>query len=114
MAFSFTLAKSPAVAGAGPTIYTATTDTSSAAGTINPGFTPTRVVVYDRTNVTRYEWNAGMANDSMYKTVTAGTYTRVTSNAITPVLASSGSTAGVTLGTGIHTNSSTYEIELWP
>ena len=108
MAFTFTkVAYDPAGKKA---IYTATTDTSSAAGTLNPGFTPNRVVILDSTNANRYEWNAGMADASLFKTVTAGTFTYVSSNGITP--AASTAQQGVTIGTAVHTNSSTYSIVL--
>ena len=91
-------------------IYTATTDTSSAAGTLNPGFTPTQVTIWDSTNANKYEWNAGMADASMFKTVTAGTFTYASSNGITPI--STTAQQGVTIGTGVHTNSSSYTIVL--
>ncbi len=91
-------------------VYTATTNTSSAAGTLNPGFTPTTVDIWDSTNAIHFHWNAGMADASMFKTVTAGTFTYVSSNGITPI--STTAQQGVTIGTGVHTNSSSYTIVL--
>lgn len=115
MAFTFTLVSINQMAGVGsPAIYTATTDTSSAAGTINCGFVPRVVEVRDQTNANLYTWNAGMPAASVNKTVTAGTYTYAAANGITKVDPSTGATAGVTLGTALHTNSSSYVILLWP
>ena len=89
-------------------VYTATTNTSSAAGTLNPGFTPTTVDIWDSTNAIHFHWNAGMADASMFKTDTVVAY--ASSNGITPI--SSTAQQGVTIGTGVHTNSSTYSIVL--
>ena len=93
---------------------TATTDASSAAGTFSCPFKPRLITVIDQTNVTRYEFVDGMTAAYMFKTVTAGTFTLVTTNGIT-IAATANATAGagpfdVTLGTGLHVNSSTYRI----
>jgi len=92
----------------------ATTDASSAAGTISVPFKPRLITVIDQTNVNRYEWVDGMTNAYAFKTVTAGTFTLLAANGIT-VAATANATAGagpwdVTLGTGLHTNSSTYRL----
>ena len=72
--------------------------------------------VLDSTNALIYEWNAGMASASVFKHFASGTTltSYSASNGITPVLPSAGNQAGVTIGSGLHTNSSTYSIELWP
>jgi len=95
-------------------IYTtsATTDASSAAGTLSLPFKPRLITVLDQTNANRYEWIDGMSAGYMFKTVTAGTFTVVTTNGIT-VAATANATSGagpfdVTFGTGLHTNSSTF------
>ena len=110
MAFTFTAGTLDAVNGI--QTYSATTDASSAAGSVTLGFVPRKVEVLDITNANKYEWNDQMAAASMFKTVTAGTFTYVSSNGIT-VAGPSSATASqptVTLGTGLHTNSSTYKI----
>lgn len=91
-------------------IYTATTNTSSAAGTISCGFVPDTVDVYDSTNASHFHWNKGIADAKCFKHVTAGTLSFEASNGITPV--STTAAQGVTLGTALHTNSSTYSIVL--
>lgn len=110
MAFTF---GTPTIDGVnGLYVGSATTNTSSAAGTFYPGFAPRRIRVIDTTNASVFEWVSGMAAASMLKTVTAGTTTVETSNGIT-VLAPTDATpaqASVTLGTGLHVNSSTYRI----
>lgn len=93
-------------------VGSATTDTSSAAGTFYPGYAPRRIKIIDTTNANVYEWVSGMGNGYMLKTVTAGTTTVVSSNGIS-VFGPTDTTPGqfaVTLGTGCHTNSSTYRI----
>lgn len=92
----------------------AETDTSSAAGTFYCGFKPRVVEVYDQTNASKFEWFDGMSAAYMFKTVTAGTFTVAATNGIT-VAATTSATEGngpyaVTLGTGLHTNSSCYRI----
>lgn len=110
MAFTFTVTQQDPVAGI--CTVAATTDTSSAAGTFNPGFEPTKIEVYDITNQITYIWVAGMADASMRKIAAAGTQTDPSSNGITVVGVNDASPArsAVTLGTGCHTNSSTYKI----
>ena len=97
-------------------IYTlsATTDTSSAAGTFYCPFTPRYIKVFQQTTPAVYEWYTGMSAAYMEQTVAAGTITTVTSAGIT-VAATTDPTLGngpvaVTLGTGCHTNSSTFRI----
>lgn len=113
MAFTFTAGTLDAVNGI--QTYGATTDASSAAGSVTLGFVPRKVEVFDITNANKYEWNDQMAAASMFKTVTAGTFTYASTNGITVAsLASTPASAPVlTLGTGLHTNSSTYKIVLY-
>lgn len=92
----------------------ASTNTSSAAGTFYCGFKPRRIDIFDETNANQYTWCDGMAAASMFKHAAAGTFTIATSNGIT-VADTTSATVGngpyaVTLGTGIHTNSSIYRI----
>ena len=92
----------------------ATTDSSSAAGTFYVGFSPRYILVYQQTTPAQYEWHFGMTAAYMKKTVAAGTVTTDTTNGIT-VAATTSATAGqgpfaVTLGTGCHTNSATFRI----
>ena len=113
MAFTFTAGTTDAVSGI--VTYKATTDTSSAASSVTLGFVPRKVEVLDSTNANKYEWNDQMAAASMFKTVTAGTFTYVSSNGIT-VSGPNSTTAAqptLTLGTGLHTNSSTYTLVLY-
>lgn len=113
MAFTFTAGTLDAVSGI--QTYAATTDASSAAGSVTLGFVPRKVEVFDITNANKYEWNDQMAAASMFKTVTAGTFTYASSNGITVTGPSSATAAAptLTLGTGLHTNSSTYKIVLY-
>ena len=124
MAFTFsTPAASVGTAGAAYTqddpvtgLFTlsATTDTSSAAGTFNCPFYPRYIKVYQQTTPAEYEWFAGMTDAYMKKTVAAGTVTTETANGITVALDSTGTVGNgpwrVTLGTGVHTNSATFRI----
>lgn len=114
MAFTFTGQTQSYVNGA----YTAsaTTNTSSAAGSLTVPFAPSAIEIYDETNANCYTWNNQMAAASMFKTVTAGTFTYASSNGITVTGPTSSPAAAftVTLGTGIHTNSSTYRIICYP
>ena len=92
----------------------ATTDASSAAGTFSCPFRPRLITVFDQTNTNRYEWVDGMTAAYVFKTITAGTFTVVTSAGIT-IVPTTNATAGsgpydVTLGTGLHTNSSTFRV----
>lgn len=105
MAMTFTAGTVDPVSGI--VTYKITTDASSAAGTLAPGFNPRKVEILDSTNANRYEWNDQMAAASMFKTVTAGPFTYVSSNGIT---VASGT---LTVGTGVHTNSSTYTMVLY-
>lgn len=113
MAFTFTAGTFDPVNGI--LTYGATTDASSAAGSITPGFVPRKIVVTDTTTPNKYEWNDRMASPFMVKTAAAGTLTSTATNAITVTgPASSPATAPtVTLGTAVHTNSCTYVIELY-
>lgn len=112
MAWTFTAGTNDPVSGV--FTYSATTDATSAAGTVNPGFVPRKVEVLDITNANKYEWNDQMADASLVKTVTAGTFTYATANGFTPVRPTGGSNvAGITFGTAVHTNSSTYKIVLY-
>lgn len=96
----------------GEAFYTATTDTSSAAGSFNPGFMPSEIVVINTTTPVTHRWFTGMAAGTANKVVAAGTQTTVASNGITvtgptsaaPVLPT------VTLGTDLHVNSASYVI----
>ena len=108
MAFTFTLVhRNPAIRLA---IYNVTTDTNSAATTLNPGFTPMKADLMDETNAAFYSWNAAMA-DAAYQKVTTTTQSFETTNGFTPI--STTAQQGITLGTGLHTNSSTYSLCLW-
>jgi hypothetical protein len=123
---AFTFSTTAAAVGTNTTAYTqddpitgvytlsATTDTSSAAGTFYCPFTPRYIVVYQQTTPAVYEWFTGMTAAYMKKTVAAGTVTTETSNGIT-VANTTDATAGngpvaVILGTGCHTNSATFRI----
>jgi len=92
----------------------ALTDASSAAGTFFIGFKPRVIEIWDQTNANTYTWLDGMKNDYVFKHAAAGTLTVSTANGIS-VLAESTGTVGngpwaVRVGTGVHTNSSTYRI----
>ncbi len=110
MAFTFTTGV--VEPSTGTAFFTATTDTSSAAGTINPGFEPVEVLCINTTTPVTHRWVKGMAAGTANKVVAAGTQTTVSSNGITitgpnsatPVLPT------VTLGTDCHTNSASYVI----
>jgi hypothetical protein len=108
MAFTFTKVQNDP--GSKIALYTATTNTASAAGTISCGFVPIVVEVYDITNHVTFLWNDGMADASCRKIASDGTQTDPSTNGITPV--STTGTQGVTLGTDLHTNSSSYSIIL--
>ena len=112
MAFTFTVLNDDPVTG----LYTlsATTDTSSAAGTFYIGFNPRYIQVFQQTTPAQYEYYDGLTAAYMKKTVAAGTVTTETANGIT-VAATTSATSGngpyaVTLGTGCHTNSATFRI----
>lgn len=121
MAFTFSTATVAAATGyriedpvTGLETLSATTDTSSAAGTFYCGFKPRVIEVYDQTNANIYQWLDGMPDAYMFKSLAAGSITTALTNGIT-VAATTSATAGngpfaITLGTGIHTNSSTYRI----
>lgn len=115
MAFTFTGQTQSAAVG-GAFTASATTDTSSAAGSIVVPFSPSSIEVYDTTNANAYLWNNQMPAASVLKTVTAGTFTYATTNGITVTGPTSSPAVGftVTLGTGLHTNSSTYRIVCYP
>ena len=112
MAFTFTAgAVEP---GTGNIFYTATTDTNSAAGTINPGFEPVEIIVINTTTTITHRWLKGMAAGTANKVVAAGTQTTVGSNGITVAGPNSASPVlpTVTLGTDLHINSASYVILL--
>lgn len=113
MAFTFTAGTYDPQSGI--QTYGATTDTSSAASSVTLGFKPQKVEVLDITNANKYEWNDQMAAASMFKTVTAGTFTYASSNGITVTAPDSATATAftLTLGTGVHTNSSTYKIVIY-
>lgn len=95
---------------------TALTDTSSAASTLYCGFKPRVIEIWDQTNANTFTWLDGMNNDYMFKHAAAGTLTLATSNGIS-VLAEPSGTVGtgpwaIRVGTGVHTNSSTYRLML--
>lgn len=115
MAFTFT-GQTQSFPVAGAYTLSATTDTSSAAGSVTLPFSPSAVQIFDQTNANKYEWNNQMPAASMQKTVTAGTFTYVSANGVTVTGPASSPAAAftLTLGTGIHTNSSTYRIVCWP
>jgi hypothetical protein len=111
MAFTFASVSDDPITGI--QTFSATTNTSSAAGTFYPGFSPRYILVYQETTPAQYEWFEGMTA-AYKKTVAAGTVTTETTNGIT-VKATTSATSGngpyeVTLGTGIHTNSATFRI----
>lgn len=110
MAFTFTSVLNDPVNGVA--YYTATTDTSSAAGSISPGFEPTVVNVYQITTPITYRWAKGMTAAHMNKVIANGTQTHETSNGITVVGPGGTAAPSVTLGTGCHTNSASFVIEL--
>jgi hypothetical protein len=107
MAFTFTLVKR--VPSIGIALYNVTTDTNSAASTLNPGFTPVEAVLFDETNANEYSWYATMP-DASYQKVTSTTQSFETTNGFTPIETTA--QQGITLGTGLHTNSSTYSLVL--
>ena len=110
MAFTFVAVTNDPVTGL--QTLTASTDTSSAAGSFTLGFKPRRITVYQKTTPAEYGWFEGMTAAHMKKTIAAGTMTQETSNGIT-VAATTALTGGpwvVTLGTGLHTNSAAYHI----
>ena len=120
MAFTFSTA-TVAVGTLGYTVedrgmltLSASTNTSSAAGTFYCGFKPRLIDIYDETNANQYTWVDGMPAASMFKHAAAGTFTLASTNGVT-VAATTSATAGngpfsITLGTGVHTNSSLYRI----
>lgn len=83
-----------------------TSDGGSAA-TIQLGFNPSRIQLIDETNLAKYEWDDSMGNGVAFKQITAGTYSKVTSNGI------SVANGVVTLGTSILA-AATYYIRLIP
>ncbi len=94
----------------------ASTNTSSAAGTFYCGFKPRVIEIFDETNANEYKWIDGMPAASMFKHAAAGTFTIATSNGIT-VAATTSATVGngpyaITVGTGVHTNSSLYRFAI--
>lgn len=109
MAFTFTL---PTYDEYGVFTLKATTNTSSAAGTFNLGFTPRRIEVFDVTSPIKFDWNNQMPAGYAFKTAADGTLTYPTSNGITVVGQSDTPSAqpAVTLGTALHVNSTTYQI----
>lgn len=109
MAFTFTL---PSYDEYGCFTIKATTDTSSAAGSFNLGFQPRKVTVYDVTSPIKTEWNNQMPAASIFKIAANGTLSYATSNGITVVGQADSPSAQpqVTLGTGVHVNSTTYYI----
>jgi len=112
MAFTFASVSDDPITGI--QTFSATTDTSSAAGTFYTGFSPRYILVYQETTPAQYEWFEGMTAAYMKKIVAAGTVTTDTTNGIT-VKATVSATSGqgpyqVTLGTGCHTNSATFRI----
>lgn len=114
MAFTFTGQTQSYVNGA--FTVSATTDASSAAGSVVVPFSPSKVEILDSTNANKYEWNNQMPAASIFKTVTAGTFTYATANGVTVTgpTSSPASAFTLTLGTAIHTNSSTYRIVCYP
>jgi len=112
MAFTFATVSDDPVTGIAT--YSATTDTSSAAGTFYVGFKPRYILVFQETTPAKYEFFEGMTAAYMAKTVAAGTMSTVTTDGIT-VATTASATIGngpysVTLGTGCHTNSATFRI----
>lgn len=108
MAFTFTLVENDPVNGVAH--YTATTDTSSAAGSFTPGFEPKEITVSQITTPITYYWAKGMAAGKMKKIIANGTQTYEASNGITVTTAGGSATPTVTLGTGCHTNSADFVI----
>lgn len=113
MAFTFTAGTFDPINGI--QTYGATTDATSAAGTLTLGFVPRKIDVYDITNANLFHWNDQFPDASVFKTAAGGTTTTTyaTANGFTPVkpvTGASGAQGGITLGTAIHTNSSTYKI----
>lgn len=113
MAFTFTrVSKDPVT---GTEILTATTNTASAAGSFTVGAKPRVVEVQQITTPASYKWTEAMSNGYMTKITSAGTMTTETANGIS-VAATTSATTGpwtVTLGTGLHTNSATFNIALF-
>ena len=116
MAFTFSGQTLSSPVQGGVFTASATTDTSSAAGSIVVPFAPSVIQVFDQTNANKYEWNNQMAAASMQKTVTAGTFTYVAAAGITVTGPTSATAVAftVTLGTALHTNTSTYRIVCVP
>jgi len=113
MAFTFTNVSDDPITG--KQVFSAVTDTTSEASTFYPAFIPRYIRVYDETNAIQFEWFTGQAADSMKMTIaTGGAISQEVANGIT-CKATTSATPGngpamVTLGTTIHTNSSTYRI----
>jgi len=112
MAFTFATVSDDPVTGIAT--YSATTNTSSAAGTFYVGFKPRYILVFQETTPAQYEYFEGMTAAYMKKTIAAGTVSTETSNGITVAATTSATTGNgpyaVTLGTGCHTNSATFRI----
>lgn len=110
MAFTF---GTPTTDEYGVTSLTATTDTSSAAGSFTSlGFVPNEVIVYNTTTPVTHRWATGMAAGTANKVVAAGTQTTAGSNGITVTGPNSATPTQptVTLGTDLHVNSASYVI----
>lgn len=88
--------------------YTATVtcNTSSAAGTFYPGFSPTLVEVIDTGNVKRWIWQKGMADASSWlSSAAANAYDAADGITVTEPTDATPGRVAVTLGTDLHTNS---------
>lgn len=111
---AFTITTGVVEPSTGTAFYTATTDTSSAAGTLSPGFEPVEVTVINTTTPVTHKWIKGMAAGTANKVVAAGTQTTVASNGITVAGPNSATPVAplVTLGTDLHVNSASYVIIL--
>lgn len=94
----------------------ATTDGSSAAGSLSVPFAPSVVQVRDSTNAISYHWDNQMAAASVFKQAAVTTLSYSSSNGVTVLAPSDASPSAftVTLGTGLHSNSSTYSIVCMP
>lgn len=109
MAFTF---GTPVTDEYGVTSLTATTDTSSAAGSFTLGFVPNEVIVYNTTTPVTHRWTYPMTAGTANKVVAAGTQTTAGSNGVTVTGPNSTPPVQPTvlLGTDLHVNSASYVI----
>jgi hypothetical protein len=86
-------------------VKTGTVTGTGAAITIPLGFTPSAVVIHNRTDLSQYHWTKDMPAASAMKRVTAGTTSFITTGGISPFAGTEGAAvAGFTIGTDANIN----------